>query len=95
MTQRPPRVHRAHARPRGHRHRVAHRPHPQPTPVALGLWLPSLASLSFVAATRQTQTNGVGLLLSSLALGMFVVASLSLLRQLRRLHGGMSERQAR
>ena len=61
----------------------------------MGLWLPSLASLSFVAATRQTQTNGVGLLLSSLALGMFVVASLSLLRQLRRLHGGMSERQAR
>jgi hypothetical protein len=44
--------------------------------------------LNLVAASRQTQPNGVGLLLSSIALGMLVVASLSLLRQLKRLNGG-------
>jgi hypothetical protein len=81
-------VHRAHARVRDHRPRAADRPHPHPAPVALRLGLPSLAPLNLVAASRQTQPNGVGLLLSSIALGMLVVASLSLLRRVKRLNGG-------
>lgn len=95
VIQRASRAHRAHARARDHRPRAAHRPHPHPAPVALRLGLPSLAPLNLVAASRQTQPNGVGLLLSSIALGMLVVASLSLLRQLRRLHGGSWEGSAR
>ena len=95
MIQRAPRAHRAHARVPDHRRRAAHRPHPHSTSVAVRLGLTSLAPLNLVATSRQTQPNGVGLLLSSIALGMLVVASLSLLRQLRRLHGGWWEGSAR
>jgi hypothetical protein len=95
VIQRAPRVHRANARVRDHRRRAAHGAHPHSPSVALRLGFTSLAQLNLVAASRQTQPNGVGLLLSSIALGMLVVASLSLLRQLRRLDGGWWETPAR
>ena len=86
MIQRAPPVHRAHARVRHHGPRAAAKPHPASVAVRLGLT--SLAPLNLVATSRQTEPNGDGLLLSSIALGMLVVASLSLLRQLKRLNGG-------
>ncbi|MGZ4186450.1 MAG: hypothetical protein ACXVUE_07520 [Solirubrobacteraceae bacterium] len=54
----------------------------------MSLSVPRLARLNLAAAGRASQPNGVLLLISSLALGMLVVASLSLLRRVKRLNGG-------
>ena len=43
---------------------------------------------TLVATGREPKPNGVLLLLSSLSLGLLVVASLTLLRRVKRLNGG-------
>ena len=50
--------------------------------------------LQAVAATKANQPDGTLLLLSALALGTLVVASLALLRRLTRLHDEWRERSA-
>jgi hypothetical protein len=50
--------------------------------------LPRISPPAFVATSRQPEPNGVLLLLSSVSLGLLVVASLTLLRRVKRLNGG-------
>jgi hypothetical protein len=54
----------------------------------VNLTMPRIALPILVTASRASHPNGVLLLLSALALGMLVVASLALLRRVRQLNGG-------
>ena len=68
----------------------AGRPTDSPTigPVSVDLGVPRIALPTVVASGSEPPPNGVLLLLSSLALGLLVVASLTLLRRVKRLNGG-------
>lgn len=57
-------------------------------PVTVDPALPRISPPAFVATSRAPQPNGVLLLLSSVSLGLLVVASLTLLRRVKRLNGG-------
>jgi hypothetical protein len=52
------------------------------------LSLPRIALPTVVASGREPPPNGVLLLLSSVSLGLLVVASLTLLRRVKQLNGG-------
>lgn len=70
-------------------HPPAARPRHRTTgPVTVDPALPRISLPAFVAASRAPQPNGVLLLLSSVSLGLLVVASLTLLRRVKRLNGG-------
>ena len=84
-----------HQRPATRRTVPAHKHHPpaaRPShhagPVSLDLELPRVTLPALLDARGEPQPNGVLLLLSSLALGMLVVASLTLLRRVKRMNGG-------
>jgi hypothetical protein len=73
--------------------RKHHPPAARPThrsigPVSVDLGVPRIALPTVVASGSEPPRNGVLLLLSSLALGLLVVASLTLLRRVKRLNGG-------
>jgi hypothetical protein len=76
--------------PPSHKHTppVGQAPHRATGPVSLDLDLPRVALPGLLGTGRDPGRNGVLLLLSSLALGMLVVASLALLRRVKRLNGG-------
>ena len=61
---------------------------PRDGPVSWTCALPRVALPNLLAAAREPKPNGVLLLLSSLSLGLLVVASLTLLRRVKRLNGG-------
>ena len=54
----------------------------------MDLALPRIALPNLLVAVREPKPNGVLLLLSSVSLGLLVVASLTLLRRVKRLNGG-------
>lgn len=67
---------------------IARPPHRLTGPVSLSLALPRIALPNLLEPGRASEPNGVLLLLSSLSLGLLVIASLTLLRRLKRLNGG-------
>jgi len=70
-------------------HPPAARPQHRATgPVTVDPALPRISPPAFVVTSRQPEPNGVLLLLSSVSLGLLVVASLTLLRRVKRLNGG-------
>ena len=73
---------------RKHRAPAAHQQHRTTGPVTVNLALPRISPPHLVANGRAPGPNGVLLLLSSLSLGLLVVASLTLLRRVKRLNGG-------
>ncbi len=72
----------------GHHPPVARAPHRATGPVSVDLLTPRIGLRNLLAAARESKPNGVLLLLSSLSLGLLVVASLALLRRVKRLNGG-------
>lgn len=82
------RTRRAVVPARKHRSPRARPPHRTTGPVSVNLSLPRIAAPNLVASSRDPQPNGVLLLLSSLSLGLLLVASLTLLRRVKRLNGG-------
>lgn len=73
---------------RKHRSPGARPPHRTAGPVSVNLPLARVAVPNLVGSSREPQPSGVLLLLSSLSLGLLVVASLTLLRRVKRLNGG-------
>ena len=57
-------------------------------PVTVDPAVPRISPPALVATSREPEPNGVLLLLSSVSLGVLVVASLTLLRRVKRLNGG-------
>jgi hypothetical protein len=73
---------------RKHHPPAARQQHRATGPVRVNLALPRISPPKLVASGREPEPNGVLLLLSSLSLGLLVVASLTLLRRVKRLNGG-------
>ncbi|MGZ4237816.1 MAG: hypothetical protein ACXVS6_16715 [Solirubrobacteraceae bacterium] len=73
---------------RKHHPPAAHQQHRATGPVTVNLALPRISPPNLVATGRAPGPNGVLLLLSSVSLGLLVVASLTLLRRVKRLNGG-------
>lgn len=70
-------------------HPLGARPRHRTTgPVTADFALPRISPPALVATSREPEPNGVLLLLSSVSLGLLVVASLTLLRRVKRLNGG-------
>jgi hypothetical protein len=67
---------------------AARQQHRATGPVTVDLALPRISPPDLVATSRAPEPNGVLLLLSALSLGLLVVASLTLLRRVKRMNGG-------
>ena len=76
---------------RKHHPPAAHQQHRATGPVTVDLPVPRISPPKLFATGRETEPNGVLLLLSSLSLGLLVVASLTLLQRVKRLNGGGRE----